>query len=148
MERQQRWTSHMSIPCVRMVQVTWEQMVMAVRSGHGEMLPIIKTLIYSWKSDLLKIRKSIWCICINVTIRCYSKDMEECLIRISLWQMSNRSLRLTQHCVWKGSILHRKMVIKIGCLDWVNCRLHRIGCSHWVTFIMLVILGCITTKVM
>ena len=26
---------------------------------HGEMLPIIKTLIYSWKSDLLKIRNSI-----------------------------------------------------------------------------------------
>ena len=50
------------------------------------------------------------------------EDMEECLIRISLWQMSNKSLRLTQHCVWKGSILHRKMAIKIGCLDWLSCR--------------------------
>ena len=27
------------------------------------------------------------------------EDMEECLIRISLWQMSNRSFRLIQRCV-------------------------------------------------
>ena len=56
--------------------------------------------------------------------------MEECLIRHIFVTDVKQKLSPNTTLRVEAQILHRKMVIKIGCLDWVNCRLHRIGCLH------------------